>query len=73
MNEPTTLAINLPVRLDWIVEVIGHSDAKELILALDRKVAEVDFTLEILADLFKSLQSDMTREEIIQELDSITA
>jgi len=70
--KPATLSINLPVQLDWIVEVIDRCDAKKLIFAMDSKIAEVDFTLEILAFLFKSLQSDMTREEIIEEIDRMT-
>lgn len=63
------LNIQVPVSMDSIVESItGRQDAKDLILAIDGKMCDVCFTLSIMADLFTSLESDLSREEILQEL-----
>lgn len=60
----------IPVNIDIndLVCNISRDDAKSLIEAIDLRFAEVDFTLDTLKILVKSLESDLTREEIAKEL-----
>ena len=63
--------INVEVDTDDLVENLNNEDALKLILAADLKIAEVNFTLEVIGELIKSLLSDLTPEEIRAELKTI--
>jgi hypothetical protein len=51
-----------------LAQHIGRDEAFEVVLAIDLRIAEEDFTLGLIRRLMKSLESDMTREEISDEL-----
>lgn len=62
------MTITLNVDIDSLIHGLSKSEFRALVLSADLKFAEVDFTLDLLKDLFQSLQSDMTKEEILAEL-----
>lgn len=62
------MKIPIEINLNDIVESINKDDALDLILALDAKRGECDFTLNLLKELIKSLETDMSRQEIADEL-----
>ena len=61
---------DIPVNIDvsQLVSRLSREDALILIKSIDSRFAECDFTLNILKVLVKSLESDMSKEEIKQDL-----
>ena len=66
MKEIYNISVNISV--EQLASNVGRDEAFALIKAIDLRVAEVDFTLDILKELIKSLESDLTKEEIRKEL-----
>jgi hypothetical protein len=56
------------VNPNQLVAHLSREDAIELIRAIDLRFAEIDFTLQLIKDRVKSLESDLTKEEIKKEL-----
>lgn len=61
-------SIPVNINVEELTKGISREDAISLIKALDLRFAEVDFTLDILRLLIKSLESDLTKQEIKKEL-----
>jgi hypothetical protein len=61
---------DIPVNIEvsQLVSRLSREDAFQLIEAIDLRFAECDFTLSVLKTLVKSLESDMSKEEIKQDL-----
>lgn len=61
---------DIPVNIDvgQLVSRLSREDSLILIEAIDLRFAECDFTLTVLKKLVKSLESDMSKEEIKQDL-----
>lgn len=66
MSHIQSIPVNISVK--ELTKGISREDAISLIKALDLRFAEVDFTLDILRLLIKSLESDLTKQEIKKEL-----
>jgi len=60
--------IKITVALNELVLGLDKVDAANLIEAIDLEIAECDFTLEFLNKAIKSLEADMSREDIAKEL-----
>lgn len=56
------MQITLSVTPECFAE--DHETALDAIMAIDKRRASEDFTISVLLALLKSLESDMTREEI---------
>lgn len=69
------LNLDISVEKDDLSETLREGLSREelikLILSLDEGVAEVNFTLELLESLIKSLKSDLNEAEIYEELKGI--
>lgn len=61
--------ISISTSLDYFLRGLSRDDALELILAIDLKVGEVSFTLDLLKRLAKSLESDVSLREIAEALE----
>lgn len=66
--------LNIDVADEKLIEAITDSldveEIKKLILDLDLKVADCGFTTELIKDLLGSLKGDMSREEILKDLEN---
>jgi recombinational DNA repair protein RecR len=60
--------LNITITTDDLARNIGRGEALEVILAIDSRIAEEDFTIELLKRLTKSMVSDMSREELAEVL-----
>ena len=60
--------INVTINLKELVRGLDRVDAANLIEAIDLEIAECDFTLAFLNKAIKSLEADMSREDIAKEL-----
>lgn len=60
--------LNITITTDDLARNIGRDEALEVILAIDSRIAEEDFTIELLRRLAKSMESDMSREELAEVL-----
>jgi DNA replication protein DnaD len=62
--------MNIPVNINTndLIASVSREEAIDLIVDLDKKFAEVKFTLEIIEKLVKSLKSDMTEEELKKDI-----
>lgn len=49
----------------------NRSEAIKLIEEIDLSFAEVDFTISVITTLFKSLETDMTQEELYEFIDTL--
>lgn len=66
MKEIYNIPVNISV--EELARSVSRDEAFALIKAIDLRVAEVDFTLDVLRELIKSLESDLTKWEIAKEL-----
>lgn len=60
--------LNITITTDDLARNIGRDEALKVILAIDSRIAEEDFTIELLKRLTKSMESDMSREELAKVL-----
>jgi hypothetical protein len=60
--------LNITITTDDLARNIGRDEALGVILAIDARIAEEDFTLELLKRLTKSMESDMSREELAEAI-----
>ena len=60
--------LNITITTDDLARNIRRDEALEVILAIDLRIAEEDFTIELLKRLVKSMESDMSREELAETL-----
>lgn len=51
--------ISVDIRVDDVCPVVSSESAKKLILALDLGQQDVDFTVDVIKELFKSLRNDL--------------
>ena len=64
MKYITTLSLDI----GDITQGISKDDLMEMILEIDKKQAETDFTLKLINQLVHSLGDDLSRAEIANEL-----
>jgi hypothetical protein len=62
------MKIPIEINLYDIIDSINKDDSLDLILKLDEQRGDCDFTLNLLKKLIESLESDMSRQEIADEL-----
>ena len=62
------MKIPIEINLYDVIDSINKDDSLDLILRLGEKRGDCDFTLNLLKKLIESLESDMSRQEIADEL-----
>jgi hypothetical protein len=60
--------VSVMVDINELIRGLDREDALALIKVIDLRYAEIDFTLNVVKMLISSLESDMTRDEIANEL-----